>query len=238
MSGLLLIHQLLGYALAFVVAPLALLAYTAPARHRLWGRLYVGLMALLYASGTVFTFRHHAPDSFEFARNLLFNFLGASLALLGWRAMWRRRHGLLAPQALDRALRGALIGLSALLAALGALHHFPSLVLGALGLWLGLRVLREQGDAAALQRVHVCCMFGSVCYLLTVLSLVHVRSGASDLKWLWPALIGSALMLYAAPQGRLQPQRLRFAVHVTLAIGACAGLFILTLSAPLRGAAP
>lgn len=234
MPGLLLAHQLLGYALAFAVAPLALQAFATPRRHRLWGRLYVGCMLLLYLSGTVFTLSQHEPGSFALWRNLLFNFLGSSLAFIGWRLAWRRRHGRLAAVAGDRLLRAAVIGLSGALAAMGALHHFPSAVLGALGLWLGLRGLREQAQAAALMLAHLRCMLASVFYLLTVLSLVHVRSGPGDLKWLWPAVIGVTLLCYAAPKGQLQPQRLRFVVRSSLALLAAAALFVLTLSTPLK----
>ena len=53
---LVLAHQLVGYTTAFVIAPLALLAFTEPQRHRGWAKYYLYLMIPLYLSGLYFTF--------------------------------------------------------------------------------------------------------------------------------------------------------------------------------------
>ena len=45
---LVLAHQLVGYTTAFVVAPLALLAFAEPQRHRGWAKYYLYLMIPLY----------------------------------------------------------------------------------------------------------------------------------------------------------------------------------------------
>ena len=120
-------------------------------------------------------------------------------------------------------MRALLLAVSALLLALGGLHHFPSFLFGALGLWLGLAVFRETPEVRALYVRHQRCMLASFYYLLTVLSLVHFRA-PSDVKWLWPALIGLPLIVYATRLGNRE--RTRRAVYATFAIAILVGVYI------------
>jgi len=220
---LVLIHQLVGYTTAFVVAPLALLAFADPQRHRGWAKYYLYLMIPLYLSGLYFTFQRHEVGSFVWTRNVAFNFLGFYFLLLGWRAIWRYRRQAVHPTALDHAMRAVLVAVSGALIALGGLHHFPSFVFGALGVWLGLSVFRETSGVQALYVRHQRCMLASFYYVLTVLSIVHLRAPA-DVKWLWPAIVGVPLIVYATRAGHRE--RTRRAVYATFAVAMLAGVYI------------
>jgi hypothetical protein len=221
---LVLVHQLIGYTTAFVIAPLALLAFAEPQRHRGWAKTYLYLMIPLYLSGLYFTFQRHELGTFVWARNLAFNFLGFYFLLLGWRAIWRFRRQAVQPTALDHAMRALLLAVSATLVALGGLHHFPSFVFGALGLWLGLAVFRDTTDVRDLYVRHQRCVLASFYYVLTVLSIVHFRAPA-DVKWLWPALVGLPLIVYATRRGQPR-ERTRRAVHATFAIAMLVGVYV------------
>jgi len=221
---LVLAHQLLGYTTAFVIAPLALLAFSEPQRHRGWAKSYLCLMVPLYLSGLYFTFQRHEIGSFAWGRNLAFNFFGFYFLLLGWRAIWRFRRHAVQPTVLDHAMRAILVAVSARLVALGGLHHFPSFVFGALGLWLGIAVFRDGPDLRALYVRHQRCMLASFYYVLTVLSIVHLRAPA-DVKWLWPLLLGAPLAVYATRADNARA-RTRRAVRATFAAAMLAGAYI------------
>ncbi|CAG0996034.1 hypothetical protein BURK1_02542 [Burkholderiales bacterium] len=229
-EALVLAHQLVGYLTAFVVAPMALSAFAEPPRHRVWARTYLCLMVPLYLTGLSFTFRLHEAGSFVWARNLAFNFTGFFFLLLGWRAIVRFRRQLVAPQALDHAMRGVLLAGSGTMVLLGVLHHFPSFALGCLGLWMGLAVLRETGEVRALYVRHQRSMLTSAFYVFTVLSLVHVKA-STDVKWLWPALVGVPLVVYAT-RGPPDRRRVRLAVRATLGIALALAAYIAAFSPP------
>jgi hypothetical protein len=230
-GGFVLAHQLAGYATAFVVAPIALFAFVDPARHRPWAKLFVYAMIPLYLTGLAFTFRLHDAGSFVWARNLAFNFTGFFFLLVGWRAIWRLRHRRWEPGTLDRAMRAILVAGGVALVALGATHHFPSFALGALTLWMALRVLRESPDARALLVRHQRAMLTAYFYLLTVLSLVHVRA-PTDVKWLWPALLGGPIVAYATRDGP-NSRRMGIAVRCIVAIAMVFALYIAFVSPPV-----
>ena len=230
-GGLVLAHQAVGYVTAFALAPLALGAIAVPARHRPWGKAFVVAMIALYATGLAFTLRLHAPSSFVGARNLAFNFTGFFVVLCGWRAIHRHRHRIAAPQPLDHAMRTILAAGGATLVALGVRHHFPSFVLGAIALAVAFRVMREDAAPGALLLRHQRLMLAGFCYLLTVLSLVHVRASA-DVKWLWPALVGVPLVVYATRHGA-DPPRMRVAVHALVAVATAFALYIALVSPPV-----
>lgn len=230
-GGFVLAHQLAGYATAFVVAPLALLAFAAPARHRPWAKAFVYTMIPLYVTGLGFTFRLHEAGSFVWARNLAFNFTGFFLLMVGWRAIHRYRHRALAPAGLDRAMRAILVAGGVALVALGVRHHFPSFALGALTLVLAFGALRETGDARGLVVRHQRAVLAAYFYLLTVLSLVHLRA-STDVKWLWPALLGTPIVVYAT-HGGPDARRMRIAVRLTVAIAMAFALYIVFVSPPV-----
>jgi hypothetical protein len=227
-ENLVLAHRIVGYLTAFAVAPMALSAFANPARHRRWGKTFLYLMVPLYVSGLYFTFHRHPIGSFDWARNLAFNFFGFFFLFLGWRAIWRYRLGALQPVALDHGMRAVLLAVSAALVVLGAIHHVPSLVLGILGLWLGLSVFRESGEARQLYATHQRCMLAVYFYVLTVLSILHVRA-TTNLKWLWPTLLGVMLAAYAT-RGADPRRRTVIAVRLTLAITLFFGAYILLLA--------
>jgi hypothetical protein len=220
---LVLAHRTLGYVTVFGIAPLALLFSTGSPKHRRWGQLYLAAMGLLYFSGLWFTFARNEFGSWIWARNLAFNFSGAFLLLLGWRAMWRRCAGRTAPVRLDQGMRAVHVAVALALTVLGLGRHFPSFALGALALWFGLTQLREPADARALFLRHQRCMLGSYFYVLTVLSLVHLRA-PSDLRWLWPALIGVPLIAWAT-RGDLERQAP--ATRAVVGIAAVAAIYVL-----------
>ena len=231
LGGLVLTHQVVGYTTAFVIAPLALSRFTEPPRHRDWGKAYVFAMIGLYLTGLTFTLRLHDPSSFVGARNLAFNFAGFFLVLVGWRAIHRHRTGQIAPRALDHAMRAALAASGAALVALGVAHHFPSFVLGALALAFAARAMREGSDGRALVLRHQRAMLAGYFYLLTVLSLVHVRA-PTDVKWLWPALLGAPIVLYAT-RGGIDVPRTRAVVPVVVSIATAFALYIALVSPPV-----
>jgi hypothetical protein len=226
---LVLAHRIAGYLTAFVVAPLALAAFARPALHRRLALTHLGLMLPLYLTGLYFTFLRHGVGSFDWARNLAFNFFGFFFLFLGWRAIWRYRRSALQPSTLDHAMRATLLLASAALLALGAQKHFPSLVLGGLGLWLGLAVFREAADARALYVRHQRCMLASYFYVLTVVSIVHVRA-SSNFKWLWPTLLGVMIAAYAT-RGTDTRRRTAIAARFTLAVTAFLGAYVVATSA-------
>lgn len=101
-----LIHRIVGYPLAFVIAPIALATFAGARGHRGIGVAYVAGMSFLYLSGTALTLTRHEWGSWEFGRNVVFNLLGYSLVLYGFRAMWlMNRPEVPRPAALDRAPR-------------------------------------------------------------------------------------------------------------------------------------
>ena len=67
-------------------------------------------------------------------------------------------------------------------------------------------------------------MLASFYYLLTVLSIVHFRVPA-DVKWLWPALLGLPLIVYATRAGNPK-NRTRLAVYATFGIAMLVGVYI------------
>ncbi len=229
-GALVVAHQLAGYAVAFAVAPLAMAAFADPARHRPWGRTFAYAMIPLYLTGLSFTLRLHDPLSFVGARNLAFNFTGFVVLVVGWRAIWRYRHRRTAPSGLDRGLRGLLAASGAAMVALGVRHHFPSFVLGAIALGMAARALREDGEPRSLLLRHQRAMLCAYFYLLTVLSLVHVHA-PSDVRWLWPALLGTPIVVHATHRGP-DPRRMRTAVRLTIAIAMGFALYIAFESPP------
>jgi hypothetical protein len=203
-----LIHRVVGYPLAFVVAPLALATFAGAPGHRWAGKAYVVLMTYLYATGTVLTLTRHEWGSWEFGRNVVFNLLGYSLLLHGFRSMWLRSHpDVPRPAQLDRVLLGVLVALVIAMAALAlSASNTPLHVFSAIGIALIAMEIREWRDGLsprALYRRHVRYMLGSYFYVLTVVSLVHLRDELpSDARWLWPSVLGVATIWLAGEHSR------------------------------------
>lgn len=230
------VHQVVGYPVAFLLVPVLLATFAGKPGHRTAGWTYLVLMTFLYVSGTFLTLTRHDWGTWEFARNLSFNFFGYSLLFYGIRAAYlfhRREAG--PPTALDYSLAVLLTVSVAALASVAVWKDTPMRVYTLLGIVL---VVLEWRDIKAgfqprsvLYNRHVRFVLGSFFYVLTVASLVHLndelpRNG----KWLWPAIIGMTA-IYLMTNGRAALVRRRRAINraalaavgvVTVAFGAYA----------------
>lgn len=227
-AALELVHRLVGYPLAFVVAPWAVATFAGKPGHHWSGKAYAIVMTFLYVTGTTLTLTRHPWGTWEFGRNVIFNLLGYSLLLHGWRSMWLVTH----PQAprpvlLDRLLLALLAALVAILTALALvrsntpLHIFA--VIGIALVALELRDWKRGLTRPILYRRHARYMLGSYFYVLTVVSLVHLRDElTSDARWLWPAAIALAVIWFVGEGARAN----KWAVRATLAVALLFGLYV------------
>jgi hypothetical protein len=232
-----LIHRVVGYPLAFAVAPFAIATFAAAPGHRRSGRWYAWLMTYLYVTGTILTLTRHEWGTWEFGRNVVFNLTGYSLMLYGIRAVWLLAH----PEAprrnwMDHALL-VLLAVNAVTMTLLAivrntpLRIFSVIVIGLLV--LEIRDWRAGYPGAVLYRRHLRYILASYFYVLTVVSLVHLRDEmSSDLRWLWPSAIG-LLVIWAASSrqaewlgGIRRARATRNAVRGTLLVGVLFGLYV------------
>jgi hypothetical protein len=231
------LHRLVGYPTAFLVAPLALASFTTAGRHRRWGQAYFYLMIYLYLTGLFLTLSRHPWGSWEFARNVFFNFYGFSLVLYGFRAiaLFRGREEP-TPSALDRALAGVLISTTAGLILLNWKHDTPMrgfALVGTVFSALEVRDLRRGFQPRdMLFARHLRFMLGSYFYVLTVLSIVHLQRLPRNMKWLWPTVVAVPIVLAATSEGRRflaekRSRSLSYAVGATLVTAATLGLYIL-----------
>ncbi len=228
------IHRIVGYPLAFVVAPLALATFAGRARHRAFGVAYAAGMAFLYVTGSSLTFTQYPYASWEFGRNVAFNLLGFTFLLNGVRAIWLwRRPEIPRPAALDRALFALSTGALVLMGLLALVKNTPLRVFTLVGiaLWvLDRRDWRSGFTRAALYARHARYILASYFYVLTVVSLVHLRDELrTNARWLWPTAIGIAVIWLADAAARPgAPWRLvanRWAMRVTLAVALAFGLY-------------
>jgi hypothetical protein len=223
---LILIHRLVGYPTAFGVAPAALLAFARPAVHRRWGKAYLYLLTFLYLTGTFLTFARHQWYSWEFARNIVFNFFGFSMVLYGWRAIHLfRQPGQPAPTRFDWALAG-MLGLTVLgLLAVAAIRDTPMRLFSLVGITFCVLEFRELRAGfrpkSVLFRRHTRFILASFFYVMTVVSIVHLGDELPrNFKWIWPTLFGgfiiaatgNAARQFGQPLGKV----LRLAVAATL----------------------
>ena len=108
---------------------------------------------------------------------------------------------------------------------IGATMDIPAFALA-----FGVAWLREPVAAGALYVRHQRSMLASYCYVLTVLSLVHVKA-STDVKWLWPALVGVPLVVYAT-RGAPDRPRVRRVVRATLGVALALAVYIVAFSPP------
>jgi hypothetical protein len=223
-----LIHRLVGYPLAFVIAPIAIATFAGKSGHGWAGKAYVIVMTFLYLTGTALTLTRHPWGTWEFGRNVVFNLLGYSLLLHGFRAMWlMTRPQAPRPTLLDRALLGFLLALVGALVALAATHTSAPMHVFAV-VALGLAALEVRDWRAGLPRPllyrrHVRYMLGSYFYVLTVVSLVHLKDElTSDARWLWPAGVALAVIWLVGEGSRAN----KWAVRATLAVALLFGAYV------------
>jgi hypothetical protein len=208
---LILLHRIVGYPTVFVVAPLALFAFADPRRHRLWGKGYFYLMLFLYTTGTFFTLTQHDWLTWNFARNLTFNFFGFSMLVYAYRSIVLfARPGRLRPDRLDFAL-ARMMELSVLaLFSVAVWKNTPMRVFTLAGIWFCVLERRELSagvwEKPVLYRRHQRYILASYFYVLTVVSVVHLGDELpQNWKWLWPTLCGALaiwLLTSAKQSGR------------------------------------
>jgi small basic protein len=225
---LIFIHRLVGYPTAFLIAPAALLAFARPAIHRQWGKAYLYLLTFLYLTGTFLTFVRHDWYSWEFVRNVVFNFFGFSMVLYGWRAIYLfRKPGQPSPNRLDWALAGLLAGTVLGLLVVAAVRDTPMRLFALVGIVFCVLEFHELRAGfqpkSVLFRRHTRFILTSYFYVLTVVSIVHLGDELPrDLKWIWPTLFGGVIIAatgnaahrLAQPRGRV----LRLAIGTTLLV--------------------
>jgi hypothetical protein len=232
------IHRWVGYPMAFLLVPIALATFGGKVGHRLTGKAYLFCMLFMYATGTYLTLTRHEWMSWDFARNLTFNFLGFSLLFYGWRAMVLfRQPGDPVPQKLDYGLAALLTVSVAALASVAIWKDFPMRVFGVIGIvmvaleWREIRARFQPRDI--LLRRHVRFILASYFYVLTVVSLVHLNDElARSVKWLWPSAVGAAVIYLTTSErtaAALTPRApvLRGPVLVTLVLSLLLGSYSL-----------
>jgi hypothetical protein len=200
-------------------------------------------MTFLYLSGTTLTLTRHDWNTWEFGRNVVFNLFGFALLLHGFRAMWlRNRPDVPRPALLDRLLLGQLVLTVAVMVALAVPRDTPLRMFALIGIGLVALEARDWHAGLTAQRLHrrhVRYMLGSFFYLLTVVSLVHLREELSrDERWLWPAALGTVVAGIAATRparARATVWSVRVALVVTLALAGYAGWELLRGEAPSGG---
>lgn len=203
-QALIVVHMIVGYPTVFLVGPLALSAFASPKPHRRWGLRFLVLMSFLYLSGSALTFARGDWDSWAFARNVLFNFFGFSMLLYGWRSIHLyRQAGQPKPSGLDWVLAGLLTTTVLAMAAVAWVRDTPMRVLTAAGLVLVALDYRDLSAGFApryrLYARHVRFVLASYFYVLTVVSIVHLKDELGrDVRWLWPGVLGTAAIAVAS----------------------------------------
>jgi hypothetical protein len=227
--GLELVHRLVGYPLAFVIAPLAVATFAGKPGHHWSGKAYAIVMTFLYVTGTALTLTRHPWGTWEFGRNVIFNLLGYSLLLHGWRSMWLMTHNdAPRPVLLDRVLLGALIAMVAVMTSLAVMRgNTPLHVFSVIGIGLVVLELRDWRNGLkrpALYRRHARYMLGSYFYVLTVVSLVHLKDELrSDARWLWPSAFALGVIWFIGEGSRANKWAVRATLVVAMAFAAYVG---------------
>jgi hypothetical protein len=223
-----LIHRVVGYPLAFVVGPLALATFAGAKGHRSIGKTYGVAMTFLYVTGTALTLTRHPWGTWEFGRNVAFNLFGFSLLVLGVRAIQRRQAGVGTGQQNDRLDRGlsvahaCLAGILLVLAVQRSnapMHAFA--VIAAMFVALDIRDWRRGLTPKTLYDRHVRYILGSYFYVLTVVSIVHLRDELSnDTRWLWPSVLGAATLWLVGEGRRTTRWTMRALLALSIGFGA------------------
>ena len=229
-------HQLVGYPLAFLVIPLALATYGGVKGHRQIGWAFVGLMCFLYLTGVFMTLTRHDWWTWEFFRNLSFNFLGFSFVLYGYRAMYLFRHpNNPRPTRLDYFLAWMLTLTVAGVFCLAIFKNTPMRVYAIVGIILVVKEWKELragfSPRSVLYQRHFRYILAACFYVLTVASIVHLGAELPrNIKWLWPTILGVCLLFLMSSGrpffARIRRRLTRFSVvtliTVTLLFGAYA----------------
>ena len=230
-----LVHQTVGYPVAFLLVPFLLLSFAGKPGHRTAGWAYLVLMTFLYGTGTFMTLTRHEWQTWAFARNVTFNFFGYSLLLYGLRAAYLlHRRDASAPRRLDHGLAVLLTASVVALASVAVWKDTPMRVFTLLGIAL---VVLEWRDIKArfqprsrLFNRHARFVLGSYFYVLTVVSVVHLNGTLPrNLKWLWPTSVAVVVIYLITSNRRFLVTHRRVitksALAVTGIIAVCFGAY-------------
>jgi uncharacterized membrane protein len=206
---------------ALGMAPGAMLTVKGGRAHRRWGKIYFWLMAVVSATAVVLALWR--PVTF-LALVAIFSFYSA---FSGYRVLSRKR-----PDRGDRAGRldwaAALLtlGASACLVLLGLFPPGPTwaprasvaVIFGAIGIVLAARDIRRfvrpPGDRLHWWYHHMTGMLTSYIAAVTAFSAVNFRFLPVTVRWLWPTLIGTLVIV-----AWVRYYRIRFARRQPTAAG-------------------
>ncbi|WP_447977379.1 hypothetical protein [Candidatus Nitrospira bockiana] len=230
------IHRVVGYPVAFLLVPIALATFGGTRGHRFTGRAYLAGMVFLYVTGSYLTLTRHAWWSWDFARNLTFNFFGFSMLFYGWRAIFLyRKAGEPEPGPWDYGLATLLTATVVALASVAIWKDTPMRVFTLLGLllvaleWRDLR--RRFHPKHVLFQRHVRFILASYFYVLTVVSIVHLSEELpGKVKWLWPSVLGAVVIYLATGESNRAPApyrrpALRWSILATLLVSIALGSY-------------
>jgi hypothetical protein len=236
-----LIHRIVAYPFAFILAPLALAATLSGAvklgrlPHRTLGRWYFYTMVFLYLTGTILTLTRHPWASGAFARNVAFNFFGFSMVLFGVRAMVLfRRAGDFRPARLDYFLAGVLVANTIAICLISIIPGLMMRGFAAVAIVLCLFEFRELRAGFAprelLYRRHIRYILASYFYVLSVASIVHLGDELPrTAKWLWPSVVGILVVCAATSSAawwrRYRLHAVRAGVVATIVIALLFGAY-------------
>jgi len=195
------IHIAAG-TLALVLAPLAMLTVKGGRAHRRWGKIYFWSMAVVAATAVIVALWR--PKIF-LALLAVFSFY---MAFSGYRTLWRKRptHGE-GPTTLDWTAAGLTFAVSAAMAVLGLIRPGEAwqrlgivpVVFGILGMILaGLDIakfVRPPADRHAWWFAHMGGMLGSYIATVSAFSVVNFTLLPTAVRWLWPTVIGTPLIV-------------------------------------------
>jgi hypothetical protein len=196
-----LVHIAAGFV-ALVVAPVAMLTVKGGPTHRRWGKVYFWTMAVVALTAVVLA--AYRPVLF-LALVAVFSFYAA---LSAYRVLFRKRpEAGQGPHALDWAAALITLTASAALVVLGIARPGETferlgtvaIVFGVLGLALAgrdiVRFVRPPADRNAWWFSHMTGMLGSYIAVVTAFSVVNFTSLPPVLRWLWPTVIGTPLIV-------------------------------------------
>ena len=188
--------------LALVLAPLAMLTVKGGRAHRRWGKIYFWSMAVVASTAVVMGL--WLPKIF-LALLAVFSFY---MAFSGYRVLSRKRPAQgQGPAALDWTAGIVTFVVSAALVVLGLVQSGPAwqrlgivpVVFGVLGMVLaGLDIgkfLRPPADRNAWWFAHMGGMLGSYIATVSAFSVVNFTFLPTTVRWLWPTVIGTPLIV-------------------------------------------
>ena len=204
--------------LALGLAPLAMLTVKGGRAHRLWGQIYFWSMAVVAATAVVMALWR--PQIF-LALLAVFSFYQA---FTGYRSLSLKRPAQgQGPIALDWTAALVTFAVSAALAVLGLIRPGASwqrlgivpVVFGVLGMILaGLDIrkfARPPADRNAWWFAHMAGMLGSYVATVSAFSVVNFTFLPIAVRWLWPTVIGTPLIVVWITYYKIRFRRARSA---------------------------